>query len=904
MISYRDLYNSISNPIENPELFDVLIEQYSNNQPIYNILTSVYRKEKRKTNVNQTHKDNISVVLFDYWSDSIQEQSESILPLLKKTPLYSNMTQQEFRELQGTLKTIGKISSFQQLKETLEKYPIVKKYMPNSNTIENSNMSTWTHIVSEQYDRFDGKKENIEHRLYLNIENENLYAVIYFLIKKITDKNLPYHFKYSEGLRDDSIVIYTDKEHLKEYIDILREIKKEHSNLFSDYLKPPILTGKIDGWIGYGTEPGDEKKSSFNAKRAEIIENSIDETFFSYLTNNNINVKVNNNEVSPQEYCAYLLTKKLFEDYKESYSRAKTQDAINKVYERIGFLPTDLNSNTLNRIYEEIKSQIPEIIRAYKEKKDEEVSLKITTRKGKQSAPFINYKIKKIIKSFSKQIYKTDKSFIKSVIQKIIIESKKAGIDVKKFCFDIGRRDELLAQDDRKRTASTGNNLYQTLRGQINNPLDNNETIKKIIKAHSKAGVLDEENFYASVASLGVENKNKENALQADRDALFAYMFSIWKDQILRLDYRQISEIIKKEKHVDEDFRQLQAYVRSLPPIKTEKQYKELVYKSNNDLLKKYGWDHFEDSWMHIKSRLLTGKKEEEINIKHRLYINNDKKYTYTIAVLFTEKCRQRNIPFYYKYNEGKDRDDTIVIYSDTEHLTDYISILKEMKKEHPQLMANTHEPPLLTGNIDGWIGYGADPNGRVSYTTKRTNSLFKALEGSIVEWVNNKEKVAIGSNNNRRLVERKDIFTRHIIKYLIEEKKNKIDNRMMNQLYVEIYNNIDNIIDCFKNKKQLYSLHINNTNGNISINYYVVRKLFRTFSQVVAENDSNYINLVRNNISKQLLQDGIDPSMICFDEEAKIELENHTQAKRSEQLRSMLSSTATLGETRKLYTA
>ena len=38
---------------------------------------------------------------------------------------------------------------------------------------------------------------------------------------------------------------------------------------------PPLLTGRIDGWIGYGSEPNksiDGKKTSFNKKRATIIE--------------------------------------------------------------------------------------------------------------------------------------------------------------------------------------------------------------------------------------------------------------------------------------------------------------------------------------------------------------------------------------------------------------------------------------------------------------------------------------------------------------------------------------------------------------------------------------------------------------------------------------------------------
>lgn len=447
METYRELYNSIENPIVNPQIFDILMEQYSNNQGLYNIITSVYRKEKKKKNINQKHKEGIALVLFDYWSQSIQEQSESILPTLKKEQLYQNMTIQEFRELQRTLRSIGKVTSIQRLIQIQKDYPLIRKYLPNK-SISNNDIDSWTHILSEQYDRFDGKKEVVEHRLYLNVENENLYEILYCFIKKITDMHLPYHFKYSEGLRDDSIVIYSDKEHLKDYIQILRDIKKERSYLFSDYLKPPILTGKIDGWIGYGSEPGTNKSSSFNSKRINVMEDSIDDVFYSYISNSDLPITMNNKKMTLNEYYAHLITKRIVDDYNNQLARVKTQKDIDGLYNRTGFLPNDLNDEAVKKLYEEVKLQIPDVIDKLKNKKEsDQVLLKITTKKGKMNTSLMNREIKAIIRSFAGHLYRSNKTFLQQIIKIIMVKSRDKGIDIEKYCFDVDKRDGLFRVD-------------------------------------------------------------------------------------------------------------------------------------------------------------------------------------------------------------------------------------------------------------------------------------------------------------------------------------------------------------------------------------------------------------------------------------------------------------------------
>ncbi len=106
----------------------------------------------------------------------------------------------------------------------------------------------------------------------------------------------------------------------------------------------------------------------------------------------------------------------------------------------------------------------------------------------------------------------------------------------------------------------------------------------------------------------------------------------------------------------------------------------------------------------------MTAKKDQYPSIEHRLYLDIESLDTYKMTTYLVEKCDEHHLPYYFKFDQYADRDDTIVIYSSTENLTKYVEILHEIKKEHPELISRTKEPPVLTGKIDGWIGYGSEP--------------------------------------------------------------------------------------------------------------------------------------------------------------------------------------------------
>lgn len=436
MESYRELYDSIDNPIENQQLLETFVLNYSRDKNPYESLVSE-QEGIQTTNFNKNHKENLMVVLFNYWSYHIRQLPDNHSKILsvENTDMYFYMSGDEKLRLKRLLENIGKVNSYQQLLDVINNNELIERFSPVSNIVKEM-YNEWIHIPSFLYSNFDEKKEQIEHRLYVNIEGKNLYQVIYQLFKKINEKNLQFHFKFSETIRDDTLVIYVDKDHLMDYVEIMREIKKEHSELFNDTLKPPVLTGKIDGWLGYGSEPSGEISSSFNSKRAGVIEEGISKEYFSYLRDNpDKKIKYKNKDITINEYFSLLLTKKIIEGFKRDY----------------GVTPSNKNADG---IVQQIISQIPRIIDESEKIKwdayNNEIKIKIQTGNGTIDAPIDNDSIKKVMRSLAHLLYKGDTDLRSKINRGIIISSHKAGIDVRKYCFDVDRRDELFRLDSKK----------------------------------------------------------------------------------------------------------------------------------------------------------------------------------------------------------------------------------------------------------------------------------------------------------------------------------------------------------------------------------------------------------------------------------------------------------------------
>lgn len=244
---------------------------------------------------------------------------------------------------------------------------------------------------------------------------------------KCKERELDYHFKFSDrGDRDDTIVIYSDDKKLSKYLEILEEIKKEEPEIIKRAQTPPMLTGKIDGWIGYGSEPSLDENGkntkSFNSSRSGIIQNAISKETIKWLRENK---ELTKEDLGLNEY----LTKQISDDIKDKYNRMDKS-----VYE------PEFQEKLLKRLEKEIEKNKSELLEGkfdkIKEFNIDGLDIEVDSEM-----------IQRAFRPFSKKILKKDPSFLEKVRNAIKEEGLANGIDSEKFCFDIDKRDQLFNED-------------------------------------------------------------------------------------------------------------------------------------------------------------------------------------------------------------------------------------------------------------------------------------------------------------------------------------------------------------------------------------------------------------------------------------------------------------------------
>lgn len=116
---------------------------------------------------------------------------------------------------------------------------------------------------------------------------------------------------------------------------------------------------------------------------------------------------------------------------------------------------------------------------------------------------------------------------------------------------------------------------------------------------------------------------------------------------------------------------------------------------------------------------------------EHRIYINAQPDKVGIIVSKFISECDFRNLPFELKYaTEQINRNDSIVIGSNTQAYRKHIEILRQIAEENPEIVDGCGTPPFLTGILDGWMGLADEnvANRFTSYTQSRLNIFSKSI--------------------------------------------------------------------------------------------------------------------------------------------------------------------------------
>ncbi len=232
--------------------------------------------------------------------------------------------------------------------------------------------------ISDHYDDFIHvypflPPRDINCRLYLNLKPENAIKLGEILTEKCMKKRYRVYFKLWTGMNDrnDTFLIYTGYKKVQEFVNILKEIKSEHPDLFVGAEKSSGLLPMIDGFIGFGEEP-QYRHSSFNFERGEALDEFFRDrikeeakrigNYKGYIRNSK------DEDLSLKEYIKYLITesfKEALNDRQREIKNHQFPDTYTTEKQIKAYIEIQ------DKIYKACRDELPEFVEQYIDEKVE-----------------------------------------------------------------------------------------------------------------------------------------------------------------------------------------------------------------------------------------------------------------------------------------------------------------------------------------------------------------------------------------------------------------------------------------------------------------------------------------------------------------------------------------------------
>ncbi len=268
--NFEELYKKTDNPLREQTL-ETLLQLKVKYVTYRNLVTQYSKNKKNKVNrEGYNSRGELYTALFETWKNGILSLNKQQISRLKEKGSYGGKIYELFDCLS---KNAGKSDTYADCQKILRNNPIIDKYCWDKYVVGNS---SYVHVYSRE---LRGKQEEymeIKHRLYLNPEPDDMYNLIGRFTYKALKKKIAFYYKFDDDdikSRDDEIVLYADDNNLFDYLNILEEIAKEKPEIIKRMKKPPMMTGHIENWIGYASEPQDD--NSYNNIVASVINESL-----------------------------------------------------------------------------------------------------------------------------------------------------------------------------------------------------------------------------------------------------------------------------------------------------------------------------------------------------------------------------------------------------------------------------------------------------------------------------------------------------------------------------------------------------------------------------------------------------------------------------------------------------
>lgn len=448
MVKLKDIYDNVQNPLDDKKLVEKIILAYSKSartdmrghRDLYDFF--VYsKKNKDESSFNKKDEEEFYVEAYNDWIKAFLSLKEEDLARLEKSGVNA-------RETQNYLRAFGKVSSMQDISRLIKNPLLDEGERRNGWEI---NTMGWRHIKSRLIKARQEDSIFVRHRLYIGCQKQDLYKIAKNFKAKCDKRDIPYYFKLSTltKSRDDEMVVYADTSNLADYIEILQEIKRENVEIAGRLEGAPILTGKIDGWIGIGDEPPLDrhgKLQSYNGLRAKIFEDGVEEA----LLDDILSLKGKEVEVKGE---------------KLSFNKLFIQSATNTILDKFFLNDKNFMKNLKKEEFERLKEAISNNLKKnmskglnklieVKDKKEELLSsnnydiFTLLKKNGKEVGVDTDT-MDKIIKDAVPLISQIDLDFTKKVRETIDKKAKENGID-ETFCFQKGTKERFEIEDKKR----------------------------------------------------------------------------------------------------------------------------------------------------------------------------------------------------------------------------------------------------------------------------------------------------------------------------------------------------------------------------------------------------------------------------------------------------------------------
>lgn len=535
----EEIIRNVKNPLTDEVLNEIINRTTTPNEPFkityqfYNNLVNPNHNEY-KLNVNETDKLNFTVSLFNTWKNNITSLTEDVIKKYIEQGIYND----SIYYLRNYLKTLpDKISAeqFYKVENNLfqimnNDYDEVKKY-----GWRKTDANYWTKIY---FDDVVGKRTNYinstKHRLYMNINEKDLYKLSYLFVQKCYERKVDYSFKFSTiEKREDGIVFFASDKNLPKYLEILNEIKKERPEIFERCEKPPILTGLLDEKIGYGAEPTERIKNenddlaSFNTLRSKILEDSINETYKKWIIDNSEKKYIiyNNKQILLGDYIIYRYAKAKYEEYLDYSGKYSKYEIKSLEFQK-------------------------ELLQAYQDNRKWVINQEGYFQSPKFTIP-LPINLKNLEKDILRNIVSKDPNYLKQLKEKINEKCIQYDIDPENFAINMGKEKLKNIEESVKKEVENTKQKIDTIYNNFIEKIKNESEEKDLLKEFSETY----QEFVNKINVIGISTSKE--IIEKYKMEIISKIKVLYSDYYLKLQDLKSKDNFEQKKNTLPTFEEL-----------------------------------------------------------------------------------------------------------------------------------------------------------------------------------------------------------------------------------------------------------------------------------------------------------------------------------------------------------